>query len=258
MFRAAGVLLLVAVAAQAGFLELFGVQNCANKCNKVFDRSQYAIANQPNSDTFEFRSCIIGCNQCTKILQTIPTVPPTIASPHVPSSSSVELADAKATPSCFGFCKTFNYGGNGIRKGLIEPDKACIMGCVINTCQEVCTGGTTDNSVTAQNSFLWWGLDGSSGCSIKSGGGYVQNPGYGNPDAPGGEGGSQGLKGCCANAFNLCNYNGDKDSLNYQNVELVTQRTCSGFINQSDLGNNTAICDFFNTPQNCGTVGLGT
>jgi hypothetical protein len=114
--------LLLGVANSFGFeLQSGGIQNCANKCDKVFDRLQYAIADQPNQDTFEFRSCILGCNRCQTQL-----------------SSSVDQ-------SCFKWCKTFDYGGAGIRKGVIEPDKACIMGCVINTCQEVCTGGKRYN-----------------------------------------------------------------------------------------------------------------
>lgn len=116
-------LLLGAVNTWAFQLESAGIQNCPNKCDKVFDRLQYAIADQPNQDTFEFRSCILGCNRCQN-----------------------QLSTGKVDQSCFKWCKTFDYGAAGIRKGVIEPDKACIMGCVINTCQEVCTGGTTDRT----------------------------------------------------------------------------------------------------------------
>jgi hypothetical protein len=94
-----------------GFTSM-GIQNCVNKCDKVFDRTQYAISDQPGQNTFEYRSCIIGCNRCSKELAARP---------------------AAQTDNCFSFCKKFSYGKNGIRKGVIEPDKACIMGCVINT-----------------------------------------------------------------------------------------------------------------------------
>jgi len=212
-------------------LELEGIQNCANKCEKVFDRLQYAIADQPNANTFEFRSCLLGCNQCQKQLQT-------------PQNDQ----------TCFGWCKTYDYTQNGIRKGVIEPDKACIMGCVINTCQQVCEGGTTDHAVTALNSHLWWNEPGSTGCSIKSGLGYVQNPNYVNPNAPGGEGAAgEALNRCCANALNLCQYTGNKDSINYANVVLVTRRTCRRLVGSQDID---AICTFQSNAQNCGTRGM--
>lgn len=219
-------------------LEAFGIQNCANKCNKVFDRLQYAISDQPGSNTFEFRSCIIGCNQCESTLQ-------------------AENPDqANGGNSCFRFCKRFDYAGSGIRKGLIEPDKACIMGCVINTCQEICTGGTVDHSVTPDNRDQWWGLGGN-GCSIKGGNGYVQNPAYGNPDSPGGIGADIGQKKCCANAFNFCNYNGDKTSQNFANVHLVAKRSCTSFLPPGQANNDTAICALYNRAQLCGTQGMG-
>jgi hypothetical protein len=31
--------------------EVGGIENCYNKCNKVFDKTQYAISDQPNSTT---------------------------------------------------------------------------------------------------------------------------------------------------------------------------------------------------------------
>jgi len=208
---------------------LEGIQNCANKCDKVFDRTQYAINDQPGANTFEFRSCIIGCNQC-----------------------SAELAKNPSSDSCFLFCKNFDYAGQSIRKGVIEPDKACIMGCVINTCQSICFGGTTDFVQTPQNSQFFWN-GGGHGCSIKGMLGYVQNPNYGNPNAPAGAGASEAEKQCCTNAFNLCFYNGDTSSINFANVLLVAQRTCSKFVGSTDTN---AICAFYNTIQNCGTPGL--
>lgn len=36
-------------------IEQQGVYNCLNKCEKVFDRTQYAISDEPGQDTFEFR-----------------------------------------------------------------------------------------------------------------------------------------------------------------------------------------------------------
>ena len=95
--------------ALANSLEVQGIDNCYNKCDKVFNALQYAIVNQPNATTFEYRSCIIGCDEC-----------------------SSELAQNVTNDHCFEFCKTYDYSGNNIRKGIIEPDKACLIGCVIN------------------------------------------------------------------------------------------------------------------------------
>jgi len=206
-----------------------GEENCPNKCDKVFDRTQYAISNINTSFTFEYQSCLIGCSQC-----------------------QTELNTGTTNDTCFVFCKNFDYGKAGIRKGVIEPDKACLMGCVINLCQDICIGGTTDPKVTPQNAQFFWG-QGGVGCSIKTGLGYVQNPSYGNPNGPSGEGGSAKVAQCCSNAFNLCFYNGPTTTTNYANVLLVAQRTCSSFVSSTDT---SSICNFYNNPQNCGTQGL--
>jgi len=217
--------------ATAEAAEVEGIENCPNKCDKVFARTQYQIADQPGSTTFENRACNIGCDQCAKEL------------------ANVDLKDDK----CFEFCKKYNYKQAGLRKGVIEPDKACIMGCMINTCQEVCWGGTTDQNITPQNSKFWWG-QGGNGCSIKQGMGYVQNPDYVNPNSPGGQGGSETQRQCCANAFNLCEYVGPKTTTNFKNVQLLARRSCVSFVkSQKDAD----ICTYYNNAQNCGTPGMG-
>ena len=118
--------------------------------------------------------------------------------------------------------------------------------------QEVCFGGTTDHKQTAQNSQFFWG-GGGHGCAIKGGLGFVQNPAYGNPNAPQGAGASVGQQQCCTNAFNLCFYNGDKSSTNFANVVLVAQRSCKSFVGST---NQTAICNFYNQVRNCGNPGM--
>lgn len=219
----------VAASAMADSMGVEGIENCPNKCDKVFQRNQYAIADQPNTDTFEYRACITGCDRC-----------------------NAEQSQAIQEDTCFDYCKKVDWKSAKIRKGLIEPDKACIIGCIINTCQQVCMGGTTDDSVTPANQQYWWGLGGK-GCSIKSGGGYVQNPQYGNPDSPGGQGANDAIKQCCANAFNLCQYKGDKGSTNYANVVVVAKRSCKQFVPSQ---NPTAICTYWQTAANCGTPGM--
>jgi len=227
----AGIFALVAVAfAAEDSAEVGGIENCYNKCDKVFDRTQYAISDQPDADTFEYRSCVLGCDKCSKDLK----------------------ATAPKADACLKFCKTFNYKKNNIRKGIIEPDKACIVGCIIQTCQGVCAGGTTDQNITPANSKYWWG-QGGPGCAIKGGNGYVQNPDYINPDSPGGEGANSQLKSCCANAFNMCHYWGDTASTNYANVVIVAKRFCKPLVGTD---NQEKICEFYNEPANCGTQGM--
>jgi hypothetical protein len=223
--------MLAALAASASAFELSGTANCPNKCEKVFDRTQYAISDQPGMDTFEFRSCVLGCGQCDS-----------------------ELTSGSADDTCFNYCKDLDYKSMGIRKGIIEPDKACMIGCMINTCQEVCLGGTADPDVTPANQYLWWGQPGATGCSIKTGLGYIQNANYANPNSPQGSGATEGVEQCCTNAMNLCQYTGPMgNNVNYKNVQRVARRSCKTWVpSQKDAD----ICDFFNTPANCGTQGM--
>jgi hypothetical protein len=99
-----------------------GVENCENKCDKAFNRFAYEISTSSNpTETFEFRACVRGCDQCT-----------------------ADLASNADKSNCFRTCKDFDWKALGIVKGVIEPDKACIGGCIIQTCQAVCAGGTVD------------------------------------------------------------------------------------------------------------------
>jgi len=223
-------LLVGAASALAESSEVEGIQNCYNKCDKVFDRTQYAISDQPGADTFEYRSCVLGCDKC-----------------------SAQLTAGATDDQCFGYCKKYDYTKAKIRKGVIEPDKACIIGCIINTCQKICIGGTTDNDQTPANAQYWWNSGVGNGCALKGGLGYVQAPEYGNPNSPGGQGADDKVKQCCTNAFNLCNYNGDTASTNYKNVVVVSQRSCKKLVKSQNI---EKICAWYNEPQNCGTQGM--
>lgn len=142
-----------------------------------------------------------------------------------------------------------------IRKGVIEPDKACLVGCVINLCQVICHSGTTENVVTPNNSMLWWGQPNSYGCSEKSLLGYAQSPSYNNPGT--GPGAGSAVQQCCTNAYNLCHYVGDTSSTNYKNVFKVTTKACqkAGVPNSNS---QTAICNFYNAANSpCGQPGSG-
>jgi len=215
--------------ALANQVETGGVYNCYNKCDKVFNMLQYAIVNQPNATTFEYRSCILGCNKC-----------------------SAELAVNATSDQCFPYCKNLNYASLNIRKGVIEPDKACLIGCVINLCQDICISGTDASSVTPQNQDLWWGLGGN-GCSVKQGLGYVQSPLYTSPNSPNGQGATS-VNQCCTNAQNLCDYVGSTtNNPNYNNVIIVAQSSCLQFVPSQAVSD---ICAFYDNVANCGAPGM--
>jgi len=216
-----------------------GIQNCYNKCSNVFNNQQYAINNQLGQDTYEYSACRVGCDICTKQL-------------------SINDTNHGA---CFQVCKNTNWllnvdiNGNPfpIVKGIVEPDKACIFGCIIDTCQFVCTGGTPDFTPTAQNANLWWNGNPADGCSIKTGavrpgGYYSQNAAYTFYNNPLGAG---GVSECCSNAYSLCNYVGPTNTQNYKNVLLQAQNGCK---NVPGTGTTvTSICKFFNIASNCGS-----
>jgi len=95
---------------QALQVEAQGIQNCENKCEKAFNRLAYQISAADGRRTFEFQACVRGCNQCAQDLEN--------SAPH---------------DNCFRTCKDYDWKSNGLVKGVIEPDKACMGGCVINT-----------------------------------------------------------------------------------------------------------------------------
>jgi len=218
-----------------------GISNCENKCQNVFNVQQYAINTQDFQDTYEYSACRVGCAICTK-----------------------QIADSDKGGACFVTCKntdwTKNVDINGnpfpITKGIVEPDKACMFGCVINTCQYVCTGGTTDSTVTPQNADMWWQGDASKGCSIKTGairpgGYYSQNSAYNYYNNPSGVGGADE---CCSNAYSLCNYPGgpDPSNQNYIDVLGMAQKYCKTVPGTGHT--QVSICKYFSTPGNCGNA----
>jgi hypothetical protein len=218
-------------------MEVQGVQNCVNKCQKLFGTTAFSGQVQgafPGGfDTYEFSACRVGCQICLQVIN----------------------STAEADPgACFKVCKNTNWFNNidgagnpfPILKGVIEADKACEMGCVINTCQYVCIGGTPDFQQTAQNNGSFWP---NGGCSIKTGairpgGYYSQNSEYSFWNAG-------GLPTCCSNAYNLCFYQSDPSSQNYQDVLLESQNGCREVLPPSQL-TVAGICAYFNGG-NCGS-----
>jgi hypothetical protein len=230
------------------------VQNCNSKCQKTFDSTQYLVNAQGNT-TFEFQACLTGCEVCSLQI--------------AKHGQSMQFSG-----DCFNVCKNTDWlhvpapGGGTVAvvKGVVEPDKACIFGCIIQTCQGVCTGGTTDITVSPANKNLWWG---NGGCSIKTGltptgGFYAQNSKYNYFNFPGGAGGEAE---CCSNALALCTYpkcpNGPglpfcsnppaANRVNYQNLVVVSKRECANVPNVPGNGQTVqGICSFFRLPGRCG------
>jgi len=198
----------------------------------------YSIISQAgsNGQTNEYRACIIGCLFCGEQV----------------NKNSVGGA-------CLEICKDFNFlnvtDANGnldpIVKGVIEPDKACQMGCIEGLCQGVCIGGTIDTKVTKQNANDWWDGNPNHGCSIKTGsirpGGYYSQEGtYAYYNAPLGSG---GINTCCSNGMSLCAYTGRKGP-NYNNVLGQAVNACKDV---KGAGNTVkSICKFVNSVSNCG------
>ena len=204
--------------------QALGIENCENKCDKAFNRFAYQVSTTNNQSTFEFQACVIGCNQCQS-----------------------DLAENASAGNCFEVCKNFDYAAQGILKGVIEPDKACLGGCIINTCQVICEGGTTQPETNANKALFYP----NGGCSIKTAP-YSQYSAYVPFDSPNtAQAGSQAVASCCANALSLCQYVGKKDSANYKILLQKTAHFCHRFVS-SDA--EPDICAFFNTPRNCGTT----
>jgi len=215
-----------------------GTQNCFNKCQNMFNTMAYTVQNVQGQDTYEYSACRAGCSIC----------------------SATIAANEPDWHKCFYTCKqtdwTQNVDINGnpfpIVKGVIEPDKACIFGCIIGTCQDVCQGGSPDD-YAPDNAAKWW--DSSvpgSGCTIKTGairpgGYYSQNSEYNYWNQPPGQGGQAE---CCSNAYSLCNYNGPTGTTNYKNVFNQAKKYCAKV---PGAGNTQAsICSYFADPANCG------
>jgi hypothetical protein len=207
-------------------LEAMGIENCENKCDKAFNRMAYQISATDGKRTFEFQACVQGCSQCAADL----------------------ISPTNPMDNCFKYCKDYPWKENGILKGVIEPDKACMGGCVINTCQVICEGGTTDSKITAANKKFFYP---NGGCAIKTAD-YSQNLQYVPWDSPNtGQGGSEETAACCANALSLCQYVGSTSSTNYQQLLANTGRICAAFVPSKTQPD---ICAFFSNPQNCGTT----
>ena len=67
-----------------------------------------------------------------------------------------------------------------------------------------------------------------------------------------GQAGSVKQRLCCAKAHNLCNYEGDPLSENYDSVIRVAQHSCEAFVGSKEVN---AICAYYDNPGYCGTQG---
>jgi hypothetical protein len=143
---------------------------------------------QANGGNNEYRGCVLGCNRC-----------------------GAQRDNNEAKDICFDYCKDYVYTNGDsnpspIKKGIIEPDKACIIGCVINLCQGLCTG-----------SAPWADKQSNPGCQIQTGYG-VQTYSEGN-----------NFDQCCGNLQNVCTYQGPKgNNPNYKSVVSQAHKNCNG------------------------------
>jgi len=100
-------------ALQSKFMnEVKGVSNCEAQCSNVL--GSLASAGET--------ACVNGCNYCLE-------------------------GEKFRTPdvACFQYCKTTDWSAQGICKDTIEPDKACMLGCMISLCQgPLCIGCDVD------------------------------------------------------------------------------------------------------------------
>jgi len=199
-----------------------GVENCENKCDKAFNRFAYDISTS-GQPTYEFQACVAGCNQCMS-----------------------DIASSATPDNCFRYCKNRDWQSDGIVKGVIEPDKACIGGCVIQTCQVICMNGS-ELPLSKATKPLYYP---NGGCTIKTQpySQYAQYVPWNSPNTL--QGGSAETAQCCSNALSLCQYVGNKATTNYNILVQVTQKYC-----KQDVPSGTVadICAFFNDQRNCGT-----
>ena len=72
-----------------------------------------AQTQQASTGNNEYRGCVLGCEQC-----------------------NAQIANNLASDNCFDYCKNLQYQNFNppIEKGIIEPDKACIIGCACDAC----------------------------------------------------------------------------------------------------------------------------
>ena len=94
--------------------KLTGVSNCESNCRNILSEAT----------TAGVVACTSGCQYC--------------------------LDDEKYTipnNDCFTYCKTTNWSSQGICKDTIEPDKACMLGCITSLCQgTLCVGCSTSSN----------------------------------------------------------------------------------------------------------------
>jgi len=200
-------------------VEVGGVNNCQNKCFNLLGYLSYesAVIEMQNGGNNEYRACVLGCTQCYNVQQTA-SQGPTVSNPTPDpvAGASGWPAPSTSPANCYQYCKNFDYatdaGDAPIEKGIIEPDKACIIGCTIQLCQGFCTGSAP---FTANQP-----LDGSGGCQIQTGYGIQTYTIAGN--AP--------FSSCCNPLQNICTYKGKQGTSNpnWNSILHQAQQTCNG------------------------------
>ena len=133
---------------QQQFLEeagVEGVSNCLSKCQTILADP---ASKDPSASQY---ACSVGCDECK-------------------NNNWFRTADN----TCFEMCKNKDWSAIGVCKDTIEPDKACMLGCIISLCQgTLCTGCNTSNQSCC------WNQGGCASPTMSNGG---SNCGTCNPD----------------------------------------------------------------------------
>jgi len=107
--------------------------NCLQKCAAIFkveQNSASAIA------------CAQGCQYCKCSRGTTVNGIAVAGNPNANSNNCLSSSGYKSNnDECFSYCKSYDWSGIGLCKDVVEPDKACMYGCINALCQgNVCTG----------------------------------------------------------------------------------------------------------------------
>lgn len=114
--------------------DMESAQNCLSKCAAIFKVEQNSASAV---------ACSQGCNFCK--CSRGATINGNIRVQGNPNANSANCLQNSGYRSnndeCFTYCKSFDWGSIGICKDVVEPDKACMYGCINALCQgNVCKG----------------------------------------------------------------------------------------------------------------------
>lgn len=116
-----------------GESSLESANNCLQKCAAIFkveEGSASAVA------------CSQGCNFCKCSGGSTVGGIAVAGNPNANSKNCLKTSGYKSNNNeCFKYCKNYDWSAIGLCKDVVEPDKACMYGCINSLCQgDLCTG----------------------------------------------------------------------------------------------------------------------